>query len=139
MGPSVYVYRTLVLCQPNERATRGAIPSKRFGSVIQVTLQPFSMEQDHRAVQRVTRPMLGFQSCHAAQRTLVGVALLHMLKKEQGVAEEGQSGRTPAAQCYALAASSPPGSTHSPQGVYTPKLATTPDLTIGLFVNRLSS
>src|SRR5262245_43034106 len=28
-GTFVYVHRTLVLCQPNERATRGAIPSKR--------------------------------------------------------------------------------------------------------------
>ena len=33
------------------------------------------VEQDHRAVKRVTRPMLGFKSFHAARRTLVGIEL----------------------------------------------------------------
>ena len=38
-------------------------------------------EQDHRAVKRVTRPMLGFKSFNAAQATLSGVELMHMLKE----------------------------------------------------------
>jgi putative transposase len=61
------------------------------------------VEQDHRAVKRVTRPMLGFKSFGAAQYTLAGVELMHMLRKGQleGGAEQG---RTPAAQFYALAA-----------------------------------
>src|SRR5262245_42828211 len=41
------------------------------------------VEQDHRAVKRVTRPMLGFKSFEAAQSTLVGIELMHMLKKRQ--------------------------------------------------------
>jgi putative transposase len=52
----------------------------------------------------VTRPMLGFKSFEAAQRTLAGVELMHMLRKGQRRAEEGAEGLTPAAQCYALAA-----------------------------------
>jgi transposase-like protein len=43
------------------------------------------VEQDHRAVKRVTRPMLGFQSFDAAQDTLVGIELMHMIKKRQMV------------------------------------------------------
>src|SRR5262245_64752935 len=41
------------------------------------------VEQDHRAVKRVTRPMLGFKSFAAAQDTLVGIELMHMIKKRQ--------------------------------------------------------
>ena len=41
------------------------------------------VEQDHRGVKRVTRPMLGFKSFEAAQSTLVGIELMHMLRKRQ--------------------------------------------------------
>jgi transposase-like protein len=41
------------------------------------------VEQDHRGVKRVTRPMLGFKSFEAAQDTLVGIELMHMIKKKQ--------------------------------------------------------
>ena len=62
------------------------------------------VEQDYRAVKRVTRPMLGFKSFNAAQYTLAGVELMHMLKKKQMVVEEGAEGLTAAEQFYALAA-----------------------------------
>jgi putative transposase len=62
------------------------------------------VEQDHRAVKRVTRPMLGFKSFEAAQGTLVGIELMHMLKKGQMVVEEGEESLTPAEHFYALAA-----------------------------------
>jgi putative transposase len=62
------------------------------------------VEQDHQAVKRVTRPMLGFKSFGAAQSTLVGIELMHMLKKGQMVGEEGAAGLTPAEQFYSLAA-----------------------------------
>jgi putative transposase len=54
------------------------------------------VEQDHRGVKRVTRPMLGFKSFEAAQDTLVGIELLHMIKKRQLVVAEGDEGRTAA-------------------------------------------
>ena len=61
------------------------------------------VEQDHRAVKRVTRPMLGFKSFAAAQGTLVGIELMHMMKKRQMVVEEGDEGLTAAEQFYSLA------------------------------------
>jgi transposase-like protein len=62
------------------------------------------VEQDHRGVKRVTRPMLGFKSFTAAQDTLVGIELMHMIKKRQLVIEEGDEGLTAAELFYALAA-----------------------------------
>jgi putative transposase len=62
------------------------------------------VEQDHRAVKRVTRPMLGFKSFEAAQSTLVGIELMHMLKKRQLVVEERDEGLTAAEQFFSLAA-----------------------------------
>jgi transposase-like protein len=50
------------------------------------------VEQDHRAVKRLTWPMMGFKSFEAAQSTLAGIELMHMLRKEQleGDEFEGQ-------------------------------------------------
>ena len=62
------------------------------------------VEQDHRGVKRVTRPMLGFKSFEAAQGTLAGIELMHMIKKKQLVVEAGDEGRTAAELFYALAA-----------------------------------
>jgi putative transposase len=62
------------------------------------------IEQDHRGVKRVTRPMLGFKSFAAAQAALIGIELMHMLKKGQLAGEEGVEGLTSAEQFYALAA-----------------------------------
>ena len=62
------------------------------------------VEQDHRAVKRVTRPMLGFKSFDAAQCTLAGVELMHMIKKRQLVIEERNEGLTAAELFYSLAA-----------------------------------
>jgi putative transposase len=56
------------------------------------------VEQDHRGVKRITRPMLGFKSFEAAQDTLVGIELMHMIKKRQMVDEEGKEGLTAADQ-----------------------------------------
>src|SRR5882672_1370702 len=54
------------------------------------------VEQDHRGVKRITRPMLGFKAFDAAQSTLVGIELMPMIKKRQLVVEEGNEGRTAA-------------------------------------------
>ena len=62
--------------------------------------------QDHRAGKRVPRPMLGFQSFDAAQCPLVGIELMHMLRKGQ-LADGVEQGLAPAEQFYALASSSP--------------------------------
>jgi putative transposase len=62
------------------------------------------VEQDHRAIKRVTRPMLGFKAFNAAQATLTGIELMHMRKKRQLVVEEGAEDLTAAEQFSSLAA-----------------------------------
>jgi transposase-like protein len=62
------------------------------------------VEPDHRGVKRVTRPMLGFKSFAAAQDTLVGIELMHMIQKRQMGVEAGEEGLTTAALFYSLAA-----------------------------------
>jgi putative transposase len=62
------------------------------------------VEQDHRGVKRITRPMLGFTAFDAAQSTLVGIELMHMIKQRQLVVEERDKGLTAAELFYALAA-----------------------------------
>ena len=62
------------------------------------------VEQDHRGVKRVTRPMLGFKSFDAAQDTLVGIELMHMIRKKQMVLEARDEGLTAAELFYSLAA-----------------------------------
>ena len=63
-----------------------------------------TIEQDHRAVKRITRPTLGFKSFDAAQCTLASVELMDMTKKRQMVGETRDEGLTAAAQFYSLAA-----------------------------------
>ena len=62
------------------------------------------VEQDHRAVKRVTRPMLGVKSFEAAQGTLVGIELMHMIKKRQMLMEAEDEGLTAAELFYSMAA-----------------------------------
>ena len=59
------------------------------------------VEQDHRAIKRITRPMTGFKSFAAAEATIAGIELHHMLKKGQNMS----AGNMPVfEQFYALAA-----------------------------------
>src|SRR5262250_1097363 len=62
------------------------------------------VEPDHRGVKRVTRPMLGFKLFAAAQDTLVGIELMHMIQKRQMVVDEGNEGLTAAELFYSLVA-----------------------------------
>src|SRR3954451_16777948 len=61
------------------------------------------VEQDHRAVKRVTRPMLGFKSFWAARCTIAGMEVRHAIRKGQLI-NMGNTPHTPAEQFYALAA-----------------------------------
>jgi transposase-like protein len=61
------------------------------------------VEQDHRAVKRITHPMLGLKSLEAAQGTLAGVELMHMIRKGQLVSRAEQA-LTAAEQVSSLAA-----------------------------------
>src|SRR5690349_20159880 len=61
------------------------------------------VEQDHRAVKRLTHPMLGFKSFWAARCTIAGIEVMHAIRKGQLVSTVATS-QTPAEQFYALAA-----------------------------------
>jgi putative transposase len=41
------------------------------------------IEQDHRGIKRVTKVMTGFKSFKAAEATISGIELHHMLRKNQ--------------------------------------------------------
>jgi len=58
------------------------------------------VEQDHRAVKRITKPGLGFKSFNSAKKTIAGVELMHMIRKGQ-MADSRKS--THAEQFYSLA------------------------------------
>jgi putative transposase len=57
------------------------------------------VEQDHRFIKRITRPMLGFKAFHSAAATLEGIEVAHMIRKKQF----GQTGISPFNQFAALA------------------------------------
>ena len=61
------------------------------------------VEQDHRAVERLTRPLLGFKSFWAACCTMAGIEVMHAIHKRQLVFSQNTL-QTPADQFYALAA-----------------------------------
>lgn len=61
------------------------------------------IEQDHRRIKRLTRPMLGFKNFYAAQRTLVGIEVVAMIKKGQMKIRVGNE-QSFAEQFYTLAA-----------------------------------
>ena len=60
------------------------------------------VEQDHRAIERVTKPMLNFKSFRAAKCILGGIELMHMIRKGQ-LLLEGCIKLSLTEQCYALA------------------------------------
>ena len=61
------------------------------------------VEQDHRAVKRITKPMMGFKSFRAAYNVLAGIELMHMIRKGQMIVANGDE-LSFADQFYALAA-----------------------------------
>lgn len=65
------------------------------------------VEQDHRAVKRVTKQMLNFKSFRSAKNVLIGIELMHMIRKGQSMME-GAEKMSFAGQFYALAGQSRP-------------------------------
>jgi transposase-like protein len=86
----------------NKAAVDQIIDDKGISVVVrQVKYLNNIVEQDHRAIKRITRPMLGFKSFRAAREILAGVELMHMIRKGQFMLNgEGMSF---ADQFYALA------------------------------------
>jgi transposase-like protein len=60
------------------------------------------VEQDHRAVKRITDPVLGFKSFWSAQKLIAGIETMRMVKKGQLDCPNGQP-MSAADQFYSLA------------------------------------
>jgi len=60
------------------------------------------IEQDHRAIKRIVRPMLGLKDFDCARRLIVGIETMHMVKKGQ-LARSGGLASSAAEQFYSLA------------------------------------
>lgn len=60
------------------------------------------VEQDHRAIKRVTRPMLNFKFFRSARSVLAGIELMQMIRKGQFAVDEAAP-MSFADQFYALA------------------------------------
>jgi len=59
------------------------------------------VEQDHRFIKRITKPMMGLKEFHSAHATLMGIELHHMLHKNQ---HSDAANMSVFEQFYALAA-----------------------------------
>src|ERR1700704_6252800 len=80
--------------ESNNTATRAGIEMRQIKYLNNI------VEQDHRAIKRQTRPMLGFKSFWSAAVTLAGIELMRMIRKGQP-APTGEL--CPARQFYSLA------------------------------------
>lgn len=60
------------------------------------------VEQDHRAIKQITRPMLGFKSFWSAQIIIAGIETMHMIRKGQLDCPDSQT-MSAAQQFYSLA------------------------------------
>jgi putative transposase len=61
------------------------------------------IEQDHRAIKRILKIMLGLKSFRSAAITLAGIEIMHMIKKGQMIYSASYP-LTPAQQFYSLTA-----------------------------------
>ncbi len=87
----------------NQSAIDQIIEDKAISVIVrQVKYLNNMVEQDHRAVKRITKPMLGVKSFCAAKNVLAGIELMHMIRKEQ-LMFDGSESMSLAEQFYALA------------------------------------
>jgi len=88
-------------------ANKAAIDEIKVSSGIPIIVRQVKylnniVEQDHRAVKRVTKPMLNFKSFQSAKCVLAGLELMHMIRKGQFMMQ-GCAEMSVADQFYALA------------------------------------
>jgi len=90
-----------------ERRKQGAIDAINAGRYATILVRQVKylnniVEQDHRAIKRMTRPMLNFKSFRAAGSMVAGIELMHMIRKSQ-FAIDGADKMSLADQFYVLA------------------------------------
>lgn len=59
------------------------------------------VEQDHRAIKRRVRTMMGFKTFHTTRRLIAGIETMHMIRKGQMNCPRGST-TSPAQQFYSL-------------------------------------
>jgi putative transposase len=72
----------------NSGANKAAMDAINAGREVPILVRQIKyinniVEQDHRAIKRVTRPMLNFKSFRSAGSVLAGIELMHMIRKDQ--------------------------------------------------------
>jgi transposase-like protein len=77
-------------------ANTAAIQSVREDTGIDIEMRQSKylnnlIEQDHRAIKRVVRPMLGFKTFRGARAIIAGIETMHMIKKGQLLCAEAQA------------------------------------------------
>ena len=93
-GTWKYVYRAVdtegqtvdfLLTARRDKAAMDEINAQGKSQIVirQVKYLNNLVEQDHRAIKRVTRPMLNFKSFRTARSILAGIELMHMIRKGQ--------------------------------------------------------
>ena len=87
----------------NKAAIEAIIENRNLPIVVRQTKYLNSIvEQDHRAIKRIVRPMLGFKAFQSAKSILAGIELMHMIRKGQMITNSSKS-LSFAEQFYALA------------------------------------
>jgi putative transposase len=76
------------------------------GLLVLLTVRPIKylnniVEQDHRFIKKITKPIKGFKACHSANATRAGIQWHHLLRKKQHTQSANQ---TIFEQFYGLAA-----------------------------------
>ena len=93
-GTWKYVYRAVdtegqtvgfLLTARRDKAAMDEINAQGKSQIVirQVKYLNNLVEQDHRAIKRVTRPMLNFKSFRTARSILAGIELMHMIRNGQ--------------------------------------------------------
>ena len=54
-----------------------------FVEILQVKYLNNLVEQDHRFIKKITKPMMGFKAFHSAKATIDGIETAHMIRKGQ--------------------------------------------------------
>jgi len=54
-----------------------------FVEIVQIKFLNNQIEQDHRFIKKITKPMMGFNAFHSAKATLDGIETAHMIRKGQ--------------------------------------------------------
>ena len=93
--------RSLKTCSAKmaRRPNRSAATNSRPSSVNYLNN---IVEQDHRAIKRIPRPMLGFKTFRCARILIAGIEIMHMIRKGQ-LGDIKDQASSPATQFYSLA------------------------------------